>query len=154
MLTKSIDALRRALDGQAWLGSGLAVGVLGLIISFSLEGLIPARPLGDPLPLVLVVAQLPRGLTYLAWQPALYHLLFSLALGLLVAVALRWRHPEQATRGQARLAGRLAMLLNVLIVALPVVDAAIVVLWYGLAGLVTVLVCGWVSSLTVAWRRA
>jgi len=154
MLTKSIDDLRRALDGQAWLSVGLAVGLLGLLISFSLEGLIPARPLGDPLPFVLAFTQLPRGLIYLAWRPALYHLLFSLGLGLLAAAALRWRHAEQATRAEARLAGRLAMLLNVLVVALLSVDAAIVALWYGLAGLVTVLICGWVASRSVAWRRS
>lgn len=61
--------LRRRSRIDTVLISGLAAGLAGLVISFGLKGLVPARPLGDPLPLILSATQLTRGLLYFPWRP-------------------------------------------------------------------------------------
>ncbi|HSG18658.1 MAG TPA: hypothetical protein VLE70_20350 [Anaerolineae bacterium] len=139
---------------DAALVSGLAAGLVGLVVSFGLKGLIPARPLGDPLPLILSVTQLTRGFLYFQWQPPLLHLLFTLFLGLLAVVALRFIARRMPIREQAVRAGRIAALVNVGVVTLMAVDALMVGFWYLVAGVVTILLTGFAAGLAVTiWSR-
>ena len=124
-------------------------GLVGLVISFGLKGLVPARPLGDPLPLMLSVTQLPRGFLYFQWRPSLLHLLFAIVLGLLAVVTLRLVTQQMPIREQAVRAGRIAALVNVGVVALMAVDALMVGFWYLASGVVTILLTGFVAGLLV-----
>lgn len=127
--------------------AGILTGILGLALSYALKGLIPARPLGDPLPMMLAVTQIPRGFAYLPWQPALLHLLFAAFLGILAVVVSRLMGGILPSRKQARYAGRIAALINVAIVALLAVDAIIVGFWYLISGWVSIMISGFVAGL-------
>ena len=139
--------LRRRSRIDTVLISGLAGGLVGLVISFGLKGLVPARPLGDPLPLILSVTQLTREFLYFPWRPPLLHLLFSIFLGLLAVVTLRLITQRMPIRPQAVRAGRIAALVNVGVVALMTKDALMVGFWYLVAGVVTILLTGFVAGL-------
>ena len=127
----------------------LVTGLVGLVVSFGLKGLVPARPLGDPLPLMLSVTQLPRGFLYFQWRPPLLHPLFAIVLGLLAVVTLRLVTQQMPIREQAVRAGRIAALVNVGVVALMAVDALMVGFWYLASGVVTILLTGFVAGLLV-----
>jgi hypothetical protein len=127
--------------------AGILTGILGLALSYALKGLIPARPLGDPLPMMLAVTQLTRGFAYLPWQPALLHLIFAALLGFLAVVVLRITAGALPARRQARYAGRIAALINVALVAVLAVDAIIVGFWYLISGWVSIIVSGFVAGL-------
>lgn len=126
--------------------AGILAGILGLAISYALKGLIPARPLGDPLPMMLAVTHLTRGFAYLPWQPALLHLLFAAFLGLLAVAVSRLASGTIPTGKQARYAGRIAALINVAVVAVLAIDAIIVGFWYLISGWVSVMVSGFVAG--------
>ena len=126
--------------------AGILAGILGLAVSYALKGLIPARPLGDPLPMMLAVTHLTRSFAYLPWQPALLHLLFAAFLGLLAVAISRLAGGAIPTRKQARYAGRIAALINVAVVAVLAVDAIIVGFWYLISGWVSVMVSGFVAG--------
>jgi hypothetical protein len=146
--------LRYRSRTDAALVSGLAAGLVGLVVSFGLKGLVPARPLGDPMPLILSVTQITRGFLYFQWRPPLLHLLFAVFLGLLAVVVLRFVARRMPIREQAVRAGRIAALLNVGVVALMAVDALMVGFWYLTAGVVTVLLTGFAAGLIVtSWSR-
>lgn len=133
--------------------AGLTAGGIGLVISFALKGIVPARPLGDPVPLMLAATAVPRGFTYFPWQPALFHLLFAVVLGLLAAVIMRVVMPRPITRREATIAGRIAAVVNIAVVAILVVDAFIVAIWYLIAGAASFLITGYAAGLlTVIWR--
>ncbi|UCG24121.1 MAG: hypothetical protein JSW55_18685 [Chloroflexota bacterium] len=153
-----LDLRRRSVTdtvlANAALVSGLAAGLAGLVVSFGLKGLVPARPLGDPMPLVLSVTQLTRGFLYFQWRPPVLHLLFALFLGLLTVVVLRFVAHRMPTREQAVRAGRIAALINVGVVALMAVDALMVGFWYLIAGVIAVLLTGFAAGLAVStWSR-
>lgn len=144
--------LNQQLEERATLIAGLAAGGIGLVISFSLKGLVPARPLGDPVPLMLAASAVPRGFTYFPWRPALFHLIFAVSLGLLSTLILRLVARRSVTRQEATIAGRIAAVVNIAVVALFAVDAFIVAIWYLIAGAASFLITGYVAGLlTVVW---
>lgn len=148
------DSMAAAHSGLAKGGAylaGLLAGLIGLVLSFALKGLVPARPLGDPLPLVLSLTQLTRGFVYFQWQPALFHLLFAVTLGLLAFFLLWFMDRGAATLQRAKLAGRIAAILNVGVVALLAVDTIIVGFWYLMSGLVSVIISGFVAGRAASW---
>ena len=138
--------LRSRLARREPLLAGILAGVFGLAVSYALKGLVPARPLGDPLPLMLALTQIPRGFAYLPWQPALLHLLFAAFLGLLAVVVSRLVGGAFPARKQARYAGRIAALINVAVVAVLAVDAIIVGFWYLISGWVSIMLSGFVAG--------
>jgi hypothetical protein len=127
--------------------AGILAGLIGLVFSFAFKGVIPARPLGDPLPLMLSATSLTRGLLYFQWRAPLFHLIFALALALLAVVALRVLTGRRPGRAEAGFAGRIAAAFNVGVVALLAIDALIVGLWYLMAGVVSVLITGYAAGL-------
>lgn len=138
---------------RVW-AAGVISGVLGLIISFSLRDLSPARPLGDPLPLTLSIAQITRGFTYFPWRPLILHLIFALFLGILSFTILWIIYREQTGPGQATMAGRIAAGINLIVVATLAVDAVVVGFYYLIAGLVSIIITGSVARLAAAlWAR-
>ena len=146
--------LRQRSWADAALIAGLSAGLIGLVISFGLKGLIPARPLGDPLPLILSVTQLTRGFLYFQWRPPLFHLLFALFLGLLAVAILRLVARQAPDRENAVRAGRIAALINLAVVALLAIDALMVGFWYLTAGVVTILLTGFAAGLIASrWPR-
>ena len=136
------------------LSSGVMTGLIGLVISFALKGLVPARPLGDPVPLILSATQLTRGFLYFPWRPVFLHLLFLLLLALLTVAFLRLVGRRLPDKSQATRAGRIASLINVGVVAVLAVDALMVGFWYLVAGVVSLLLTGFAAGLiTSIWRR-
>ena len=132
--------LRRG-DRDPWIG-GVAAGFAGLAISFGLRGLSLARPLGDPLPLILSVTQLTRGFTYFPWRPLIAHLIFAISLGILSSVMLWIIARNDAGPDQAAKAGRIASGINLIVVAALAVDAPIVGFWYLIAGAASLIITG------------
>jgi hypothetical protein len=154
-LWKGLRNLARALSGLGgvW-AAGLISGVLGLVISFSLRDLMPARPLGDPLPLTLSIAQVTRGFTYFPWRPLILHLIFALFLGILSFVTLWIIYREAIEPDQAARAGRIAAGINLIVVATLAVDAVVVGVYYLIAGLVSIIITGSSARLAAAlWAR-
>ena len=148
------STLGRLLSERGPLLSGILAGLVGLVISFAFKGIIPTRPLGDPLPLMLSATSLTKGTLYFQWRPPLFHLFFALALGLLAVLALRILLGRRPRREEARFAGRIAAVVNVGLVALLAVDAVIVGFWYLMAGVVSVLITGYAAGLAAAlWSR-
>ena len=149
-----MDEARRRFNLGDSLLAGVMAGGIGLLLSFIMKGLIPARPLGDPLPLILAVTSVPRGFTYFQWRPPLLHLLFAVFLGFVALLVLRAILRRPPTRHEATRAGRIAALLGVVVVALLAVDALIVGIWYLIAGAVSILVTGFTAGfLASRWPR-
>ena len=153
------------MDGRLWKGlrnsasgvwaAGVISGVLGLVISFSLRDLSPARPLGDPLPLTLSIAQIPRGFTYFPWRPLILHLIFALFLGILSFTILWIISRELTGPDQAAKAGRIAAGINLIVVATLAVDTVVVGVYYLIAGLVSIKITGSIARLATAlWSRS
>jgi hypothetical protein len=146
--------LGRRLRERGPLLAGILAGLIGLVFSFAFKGVIPARLLGDPLPLMLSATSLTKGLLYFQWRAPLFHLFFALGLGLLTVLALRILLGRRPRRAEASFAGRIAAVVNVGLVALLAVDAIIVGLWYLMAGVVSVLITGYAAGLTATlWSR-
>jgi hypothetical protein len=135
------------------LAAGIIAGVLGLLISFGLRGIMPARPVGDPLPLMLAVTGLTRGFLYLPWRPALFHLIFAAFLGTLTVAVLNTAQRGRSSRRDAAFAGRIAAIINVGVVAILSVDAVIVGFWYLMSGLVSILISGFVAGRVAGWLK-
>jgi hypothetical protein len=103
------------------LAAGIAAGVMSLLISFGLRDIMPARPVSDPLPLILAATGLTRGFLYLPWRPAVFHLIFAAFLGFLSVAVLNAAQHDRSSRREATFAGRIAAIINVDVVAiLPV----------------------------------
>ncbi len=149
-----MSGIHQQLEERGSLIAGLTAGGIGLVISFALKGIVPARPLGDPVPLMLAASAVPRGFIYFPWRPALFHLLFAVTLGLLAAVIMRVIMPRPITRREATIAGRIAAAVNIAVVAILVVDAFIVAIWYLIAGAASLLITGFAAGLLmVIWRN-
>jgi len=142
-----LDTTRRRFNTSSPLAAGILAGGLGLVISFALKGLVPARPLGDPMPVILAITSIPRGFTYFQWRAPLFHLLFAIFLGVLAFFVSRTLMRRLPTRPEATRAGRIAGLIGVIPVALLAVDALIVGFWYLIAGALSVLVTGFAAGL-------
>ena len=148
------STLGRFLRERGPLLAGILAGLIGLVFSFAFKGIIPARPLGDPLPLMLSATSLTKGLLYFQWRAPLFHLFFALALGLLAVVVLRLLTGRRPRRAEAGFTGRIAAVVNVGLVALLAVDAIIVGFWYLMAGVVSVLITGYAAGLAVTlWSK-
>jgi hypothetical protein len=151
-MDRTWKGLRRSVNG-VW-AAGIIAGVIGLVISFSLRDLAPARPLGDPLPLTLSIAQITKGFTYFPWRPLILHLIFALFLGILSFTILWIISREQSGPDQAAKAGRIASGINLLVVATLAVDAVVVGIYYLIAGLVSIIITGSIARLAAAlWAR-
>ena len=134
--------------------AGIFAGLIGLIFSFAFKGVIPARPLGDPLPLMLSATSLTKGFLYFQWRAPLFHLVFALALGLLAMAVLRLLTGRLPRRAEAAFAGRIAAVVNVGLVALLAIDAIIVGVWYLMAGVASLLITGYAAGLAATlWSR-
>ncbi len=113
-----------------------------------------ARPLGDPLPLMLSISQVTRGLTYFPWRPILVHLLFAVMLGVLSFFVLALLNRNSANTDAAAKAGRIAAVINVGFVAIFAVDAVVVGFWYLISGRVSVVITGYAARVAaLLWRR-
>jgi hypothetical protein len=152
METNLSGRLRKSFSGP-W-PAGIISGTIGLILSFSLRGLTVARPLGDPMPLMLSISQIPRGLTYFPWRPILVHFLFAVMLGVLSFFVLVLINRDSANTDGAAKVGRIAAVINVGVVAIIAVDAVVVGFWYLISGLVSVVLTGYAARLAaILWRR-
>lgn len=140
--------------GRRHVGCRPGAGSIDLLISFALADLSPARPLGDPVPLVLSAMQLTRGLLYFPWRPVVLHLIFVLFLALTAAVILRLAVKRAPDKDEATRAGRSAAFINVGVVAIVNVDAFMVDFWYLAAGGVSLLLTGFIASLFAhVWHK-
>ena len=149
-----MSSLSQQLEERGPFVAGVVAGGIGLFVSFALKGVVPARPLGDPVPLMLAASAVPRGFIYFPWRPALFHLLFAVALGLLAAIILRLVSHRPVTRREATIAGRIAAVVNIVVVAILAVDAFVVFLWYFIAGAASFLITGYAAGLLIViWRR-
>jgi hypothetical protein len=152
MESRTWKSLRRSVNG-VW-AAGIIAGVIGLVVSFSLRDLAPARPLGDPLPLMLSVTQITRGFTYFPWRPLILHLIFALFLGILSFATLWIIYRKAIEPDQAAKAGRIAAGINLIVVATLAVDAVVVGVYYLIASLASIIIT--VSSARMAaalWTR-
>ena len=149
-----LGGIRRQLGVNGPLLAGFLAGGIGLAISYALKGLVPARPLGDPIPLILAATSIPRGFTYFPWRSPLFHLLFAIFLGILTLLILRAILQRTPVSQEATRASRIAALINVGIVALLAVDAVVVGFWYAIAGATSILVTGFTAGfLASRWPR-
>lgn len=149
-----LDEVRRQSGVSDAVLAGLLAGGIGLAISYALKGLVPARPLGDPIPIILAVTSIPRGFTYFPWQPPLFHLSFAIFLGFLSLIVLQAILKRPPMGSEATRAGRIAAIINVGIVALLAIDAVIVGFWYVIAGAISALVTGFTAGfLASRWSR-
>ena len=123
---------------------GLAAGLIGLLFSFAGRELNLGRELADPLPVVLGLSQALRGgFLYLNWRGMVWHLLFILFLVLLIVGILRlWLPKSQWSQIRIGSAARFAAILNIAAVALTEIDAVVVLIWYLMAGFVSVFLAG------------
>ena len=127
---------------------GIAAGFVGVLISMLGRGLNPGRVLADPLPVVLSVAQITRGLLYWNWQGVLVHVLFYLFLPVLSVAGIYFWHNEKLDFiVQAFDAGRLTAVINVVVVALQQIDAFTVAVYYLFGGFLMV----WISGISAKW---
>ena len=127
---------------------GMSIGVAGLIISFLGKMIIPGRAWGDPMPVVLSIAQLTRGFLYWNWQSPLIHILFLLLLAMLTVGTLRLRgRSGDYFVLNAMKAGRLTAVINVSIIALLQTDAFVVGAYYLMSGLLAVWLTGEMAGL-------
>lgn len=128
---------------------GLITGFIGLIVSFAGQGLNLGRALGDPLPVVLGFSQALRGgWLYLNWRGVGWHLLFLLFLAVLNLGVLRLSlAKDQWPQIQFDSAVRIAAVLNVAAVALTEIDAVVVLVWYLLAGFISVYLAGMLANI-------
>jgi len=134
--------------------AGIISGAIGLFLSFSLRGLTVARPLGDPLPLMLSISQITRGLTYFPWRPILVHILFALMLGVLSFFVLVLLNRDSANTDKAAKTARIAAVINVGFVAIFAVDAMVVGFWYLISGLVSIVITSYAARLAaIFWLR-
>jgi hypothetical protein len=131
--------------------AGIIIGFAGLAVSFGLKGANLGRPIGDPVPLMLSATQVTDGFTYFPWRPPLTHFIFAVLLGFLAFVVLSLLSKGMVTPKKATQAGRIAALINVLIVAVLRVDAIVVGFWYLVSGLASVLISGLVAGLAASW---
>lgn len=148
-----LDAFRVRLGDRLPLAAGIVAGAIGLLISFGLRGIMPARPVGDPLPLMLAVTGLTRGFLYLPWRPALFHLIFAAFLGIMTVAVLKAAQRGRPSHRSATFAGRIAAIINVGVVAILSVDAVIVGFWYLMSGLVSILITGFVAGRVAGWLK-
>jgi hypothetical protein len=148
---EALEEFGRRMTGMAALLAGLGAGAVGLIASYGLRGANLGRPLGDPVPLMLAVTQIPNGFTYFPWRPALYHLIFAVILGVLAFVGLALLGKGNTTRQESVRAGRIAALMNLLVVAALQVDAVVVGFWYLVSGLASILISGMVAGLVASY---
>ena len=123
---------------------GIIAGFIGLIVSFAGRPFNLGRELADPLPVVLSFSQALRGsLIYLNWRGVIWHLLFILFVILLVTgISRLWLPMAQWLEFKLGSAARLAVMLNIIVVAFTEVDAIVVGFWYLMAGFVSVFVAG------------
>jgi hypothetical protein len=113
-----------------------------------------ARPLGDPMPLMLSISQVTRGLTYFPWRPILVHLIFAVMLGVLSFFVLVLLNRDSANTDKAAKTARIAAVINVGIVAIFAVDAVVVGFYYLISGLVSVVITGYAARFAAyLWRR-
>jgi hypothetical protein len=149
--------IRQYTEGRGALLAGVIAGLAGLLLSYGLKGANLGRPLGDPMPLMLAVTQVTGGFIYFPWRPALYHLAFAVLLGVIGNLALWLIGKGMLTSSQATQAGRIAALINVLIVAVLAVDAVVVGFWYLVSGLASVFISGLAAGLTYStyamWQK-
>ena len=152
METDLSGRLRKSFSGP-W-SAGILSGAIGLILSFSLRGLTVARPLGDPMPLMLSISQVTRGLTYFPWRPLLVHFLFAVMLGVLSFFVLLLLNRNSANSDKAAKTARIAAVINVGFVAIFAVDAVVVGFWYLISGLVSIVITGYAARFAASlWRR-
>lgn len=139
----AMDTIRQWINDKS-MRLGLIAGFIGLIVSFAGQGLNLGRELGDPLPVVLGFSQALRGgLLYLNWRGVGWHLLFLLFLVVLNAGILRlWLPKDRWHQIRFNSAVRIAAVLNVAAVALTEIDAVVVLVWYLLAGFISVYMAG------------
>lgn len=129
-----------------WIGG--ITGLVGLALSFLGRGIIPGRVLGDPLPLVLSVAQLIRGPLYWNWQAPLIHILFlAILAGLAVSGVYLVRREKGGEWMLAVEVARVTAVINVGVVALMEIDAIVVGFYYIIGGLVSV----WITGTVARW---
>jgi hypothetical protein len=128
-------------------GVGVGVGVIGIALSFLGKHIVPGRAWGDPMPVILSIAQLTRGFLYWNWRSPLIHLLFLLGLALLVVWVMRLRgnHGDVLVLNVIR-AGRLTAVINVLIIAVLETDAVIVGTYYLISGVIASWVTGEIAG--------
>jgi hypothetical protein len=134
---------------------GLAAGLIGLPLSFAGRGLNLGRELGNPLPLVLGFSQALRGnFLYLNWRGMVWHLLFLLFLLLLVVAILHgWLPKSEWQQIRIGSAARFAAVINIFVVALTEIDAVVVLIWYLMAGIVSLFFVGLMANGVVKLMR-
>jgi hypothetical protein len=143
--------MRQWTDSGSPALAGAFTGLASLAVSFGLRGANLGRPLADPVPLMLAITQLTNGFTYFPWRPALTHLIFAVLLGFSALTVISLLSKGRVTPKKATQAGRIAALINVLIVATLEVDAIVVGFWYLVSGLASVLITGLVAGVVASW---
>ncbi|MFQ5921423.1 MAG: hypothetical protein ACE5M4_01125 [Anaerolineales bacterium] len=126
---------------------GLLIGGAGLILSQLTALILIGRSLADPLPLALMPAAIMRsvreGFAYFDLRAPLLHLIFAIGFGVVAAwlTARRGGTPEQA-----RQTARIALGLNILVIAVQELDAVVVAFYYGLSAFVSLSISAYAAD--------
>ena len=143
MVRRRIQFLKKTFLKDLTFRVGIGIGLVGLLLSLLIRLANPGRLYGDPLPILLILSQILRGVSqgilYIHWGSVLQHLLFLAFLALSSVAGGR----SLTGRGidPAR-AAQVAGALNTLVIAFSEVDSVMVGFWYLAAGYLSIAIVG------------
>lgn len=131
------------------LWTGLFVGGASILVSLGVGRLPSGRLLNDPIMLALSLMSMMRGLLYFDWISFLIPLGHAVGLGMISWLVLRGlakRAGRQLRPQEATHAARIALIVSMIPIFLQRIDAAQVLLWYAMSGLLSLLIAGLVAN--------
>jgi hypothetical protein len=132
---------------------GLGFGLVAILISLGVRLILPGRILGDPLPILLILSQLMRGITqgimYIHWQSVLIHLSFISVLVLILTIFRRIVANRIEIDIDLVQATKSAIVVNVIAAGMLEIDSVMVGLWYLAAGYLSYTFAGVISHALV-----
>ena len=126
---------------------GILIGIGAAVFAWVVHALVGGRWLNDPLPIALIPGAVMRasreGFTYFDARSPLLHVLFIASIGMLSgALAVRLELDVQRARSMSRIAAGI----GIVIVAVREVDAFTVLLYYAIAALASLFICGYAAD--------
>ncbi len=138
MIRKRVASLKTVFYSDLSIRFGIGIGIFGLLFSLLVRSLMPVRMLGDPLPILLILSQLLRGVAqgiqYIHWQSLFLHFLYMVILGLGAIGGNRLVKGWTEASFDPIRATRIAIAVNVVTIAFVEIDSVLVGLWYLAAG--------------------